>query len=142
MLPCWPAENHCHRSIRQPDATGPGECRSWPGSLDSVSSKDVEEPTLLRSVNRIVGRIDIQHDLLRRAPVSPDGMAHEQPVRSLGVHHYLLVAARRVRIRRRQVHPVERAAPRQRLTPVTLTPAALTTRVKLAHSRCEQRVVA
>jgi hypothetical protein len=65
----------------------------------------VEEPTLLLPVQRVIGRIKIKDDLLRRSPVRLQEQVHEKPPDGHGVVTDLVIARR---LQSAQLQPVQR----------------------------------
>ena len=93
----------------------------------------VEEPALLRAVQRVVSRIQVEHDLLGRRPVRVEEQLDEQPLDRRAVMADLVVA--RGLPRRRVLEPVEgRLAGKRR--------AIGATGAELASDRGQHRVVA
>ena len=93
----------------------------------------VEAP-LLAAVQRHVGGVQVQHQLLRRRPEALREQLRQQRVEAPEVRHHLAMLPVQAR-RRRQLQPVQRALARQRLAVV----AAL---LQAAQHRAQQRVLA
>ena len=74
----------------------------------------VEEAAFLVAVQRIVRRVDVQHDLRRGRLVRLDEQLQQQRVHRRGVRHDLLVAIRRGGFQHRQLQTVQRALAGQR----------------------------
>lgn len=102
----------------------------------------VEKPTRLLAVQRIVGRVEVQHDrLARRRGMRIQKRVDEEVLDLRAVGEDLLVAALRIGADRRQLHSVERALARQRLAGVAPANAILAGRVLLADQHRHQRIV-
>ena len=73
----------------------------------------VKEPAFLVAVQRVVGRVEVEHDLARRFLMGVEKQLDEQPLdrRSIVVD---LVIARPLRLARRMLQTVQRALARQR----------------------------
>ncbi len=80
----------------------------------------VEETPLLPAVQRVVGRVHIQDDLLRRRGVAVQEQLHQQRVEPLRVGHDALVAVLRGLLGGAQLEPVEGARAGQRMAPVVV----------------------
>ena len=93
----------------------------------------VEEPPLLVAVQRVVGGIEVEHDLLGRRGVRVEEQLDEQPLDRGRVMADLVVAGGRPG--RRVLEPVERRLAGQRR-------AVGATRAELAGDRRQHRVVA
>ena len=65
----------------------------------------VEEPPLLLAVHRIIGRIEIKDDLVRRAPVRLQEQVDEEPLDGHRVVTDFVIARR---LQSAQLQPVER----------------------------------
>ena len=78
----------------------------------------VEEPPLLAAVQRVVGGVEIEHDLRRRGGMGLQEQVHQQPVHRVRVSDDPLVAVPGRRFRHAELQPVQRARPRQRMPPV------------------------
>ena len=100
----------------------------------------VEEPPFLLTVQRVVRRIDIQHDARRRRRVRLDEHVHQQGVEGRFVIGHFLVTVSLGLLRPDQFQPVQRALSRQRGPAVCLPHPVLARRVRLAHGRRHQRV--
>ncbi len=93
----------------------------------------MKEPPLLMTVQRIIGGVQVQHDLRRWLTVRFNKDVHEQPLDRLR-HRPDLVIARNAFLRV-QLQPVQRALARQWCTARAL-------RLKLPEHRSPQRIVA
>ena len=102
----------------------------------------VEEAPLLLPVQGIVGGIEIQHDPRRRSLGGVQEVLHEQILDGLPVVDDLLVPRGRRGPLRRQLQPVERAAPRQRVAPILRAAAMRARQIPLARGQRQQGVVA
>ncbi len=91
----------------------------------------VEEPALLLAVQRIVGGVEIEDDLLRRCLVRLEEQRHEQPLNGGRVVADLVIAGRQ---RPAQLQPVQRALAGNRTTVPAL-------RRKLARKHRHHRIV-
>ena len=85
----------------------------------------VEEPALLAAVQRIVGGVEIQHDLRRRGGMGLQEQVHQQPLDRFPLGGNPLVAVLRRRRRHPELQAVQRARPRQRMPPVLRPPPPL-----------------
>src|SRR5688500_3677298 len=72
-----------------------------------------EEASLLRAMQRVVGRVEVEHDLLRRHLVRRQEDLHQELVHGPGVQTDALVAIARSTVRPTQLQSVERPAPGQ-----------------------------
>ena len=102
----------------------------------------VEETPLLPAVQRVVGRVHIQDDLLRRRGVAVQEQLHQQRVEPLRVGHDALVAVLRGLLGGAQLEPVEGARAGQRMAPVALPQTAFAAEVVAAQGERQQAVVA
>ena len=100
----------------------------------------VELTPLLVAVDRDVRGIDIEHDLAEPLRIHIQEEVHEQLAHRIRVCHDLLVAIPFDRLRAPQLHPIQRARPRQGIRPVT-RPRPLVTRQVLAAHRQRERAV-
>ena len=96
----------------------------------------------LLAVQRVVGRVHVQHDLLRGLRVCLQEQLHQQRVEPLRIGHDALVAVLPGLLGGAQLEPVEGAGAGQRMAPVALAHAALTGHVGAAEREREQAVVA
>ena len=93
----------------------------------------VEKPTLLVTVQRIIGRIQVQPNLSRRLAIRLHEYLHQHVVEPIRVGRDSLVSTLRRLGRLTQLQPIQRARARQRMTSVTLTHPMRTHNVHLAH---------
>ena len=100
----------------------------------------MEEPPLLGAVKRIVGRVQIQHDLLRGRLMRLQEQLHQKPVDRPGVGNNPLVAIGARRLRAPQLQPIERARPRQRMAPVAFADTAGPDHIRAPARQRQRRV--
>lgn len=100
----------------------------------------VEEPPLLLAVQRVVGRVQVQDDLPRSAPVRLQEHFHQHPVHRRLVQDDLLVAAVRSGVRPSQLQAVQGALAGQGLPHISRPQPLRPRRVPLAHQGRQQRV--
>ncbi len=100
----------------------------------------VEEAAQLMTVQRIVGRVEVQHDLLGRPRSQPQERIHQERLDSSMPGRNLLVAARHAGTRRRQFQPVERALAGQRDAPIARVDPVLARRITTADQHRQQRI--
>ena len=91
----------------------------------------MEEASLLGAVDGVVGGVQVQHHLAQGPRVGVQEGVDEEALDGLRVVDDLAVARLGRRIRRRQLQPVERTGAGKPLR-----------RLRLAHHRREQRVIA
>ena len=72
----------------------------------------VEETTLLMTMQRVVGRVEVQHDLFGRLLVRLDKHIDQQRVERFAVRDNFLVPVLGSRLRLPQLQTVQRARPR------------------------------
>ena len=97
----------------------------------------MKEDSLLRSVQRVVGRVKIQNDFPTPARDRFDSLLNEQPLNLPGLGQYLLVAT--ITPERAEFHPVQCRVPRQRLSFGRLANPILSEHVLLpGHQRAER----
>ena len=92
----------------------------------------MEEPPLLLAMHRIVGRIEIKDDLVRRSLVRLQEQVDQQPLDGHPIVADLVIARRR---QLAQFHPIERRLAGHRRT-------ILAPRLKLAGQHRHQRIMA
>ena len=92
----------------------------------------MEEPPLLLPVHRIVGRIEIEDDLARRAVVRLQENIDHEPLDGDRIVTDFVIARR---LQPAQLQPVERRLPGHRRT-------LLAPRLELARQHCHHRIVA
>jgi len=103
----------------------------------------VEEPALLSAVDRVVGRVQIEHDLVgRRGGVRLQEQLDEELLDGGRIELDLLVTLAGGDARRGQLEPVERALASERLAAITAALAHLARWIELAHQRRQQWIVA
>ena len=78
----------------------------------------VKEPAFLLAMDRVVARIQIQHDLLGRRFVGLHEGIHHPAVDPVRVHRDLLVPLLLIDLGGGQLQPVQRTPARQRLPPI------------------------
>ncbi len=83
-----------------------------------VAVVTVKEPAFLLAMDRVVGRIQIQHDLLGRRFVGLHEGIHHPAVDPVRVHRDLLVPLLLIDLGAGQLQPVQRTPARQRLPPI------------------------
>jgi len=101
----------------------------------------VKEAALLLAVQRVVRGVQIQHDPLGRPSVCLEKELHEQRFDLCLVGDDLLIACLAVRIRQRQLQPVERALAGQRLAAIFRRAAILPRQIPFADQGRQERVV-
>ena len=72
-------------------------------------------------MQRVIGRVKVQHELFGRRLVSVQKQIHHQRVNRFGVRHNLLVPVLCRRLGSAQLHTVQGARPGQRMAAVALT---------------------
>src|ERR1700678_1608471 len=97
----------------------------------------VKEPPLLIAVQRIVGRIEVEHDLTRRLGVRVEKQFDKQPLDRRAIVAYLVIARPLARARR-MLQPVQCALARQRRRLIAI---ALELAQKHAQNRIATQVV-
>ena len=85
----------------------------------------------------VIGRVHIQHDLLRGLDVAFREQVHQQGDQPLGVCHDPFVAMLARLLGGVQLEPIEGAGTDQWMAPVTLSTAALTQQVLAGHGQRE-----
>jgi hypothetical protein len=91
-------------------------------------------------VQRIVGRVQVEHDLARRRSLRLQKNLHQQSVHRFHLQRDLLVALFFLPLGRSQLQPVQCTLARQRLAPVAPPGPALAPRIRLLGQYCQQRV--
>ena len=94
----------------------------------------VKEPPLLIAVQRIVGGVEVEHDLTRRLGVRVEKQIDEQPLDRRGVVVDLVIARSLARARR-MLQPVQRALARQRRRLIAIA-------LELAQKHAQNRIAA
>lgn len=101
----------------------------------------VEEASQLMTVQRIIGRVQVEHDSLRRAEPRLQKDVDEQPFDLAAGGHDLLIPALRVGSCGGQLQSIERALAGQCFPPIPLPRPLLSRGVRLPHQHRQQRIV-
>ena len=119
--------------MRSSSSTLPAEASCWSGAAgpqQMIAAEDVqrqvavvavvavEEAPLLVAVERVVGGVEIQHDLLRRLVMRVQEEPRRRTDRPPRCPRDLLVAVRLGGDRQPPLQPIQRALARQRLAPI------------------------
>ena len=102
----------------------------------------VKESAQLMAVDRIVGGVEIEHDLLRRRGMQRQKHLDEEVLDVAMPGDDFLVAALLVGPHGRQFQTVQRALARQRLAAIFASASILAGRIGLAHQHGQKRIVA
>jgi len=92
-------------------------------------------------MDRIVGGVQVQYDLLRRLRMRLKKQVHQQRIHRRFVHHDLLVARGRIGVGRGKLQSVERALARDRLAKILRAAPAGTGWIRLARKQGKERIV-
>ena len=101
----------------------------------------VEETTLLVSMQRVIGRVEVQHHLFGRLRVL-DKQIDQQRIKRFAVRDDFLVPVLGGRLRLPQLQTVQRARPRQRMTAVALTHPSFPPHILALQRQRQHAVVA
>ena len=102
----------------------------------------MEETPLLLPMQRVIGRIQIEYDLLGGLLMRLEKEVHHEGVDLARIQADLLVAAGSIRIERSQLQSIQRALASQSLAPVPAPLSLLPLQVALASHKAEERVMA
>ena len=100
----------------------------------------MEEPSFLMSVNRIVGRIQVQNDLKRRSVLRIQEMVDHQPIDPFWIHHHLLVPFARSGIGACQFQSIQCAFACQRFALISALTPMFSFGIGLADHHGQERV--